>query len=71
MALKLHPNKIEFQQVRKGFKFIGASIKKKRLYIGNRTVGNFYNIVIKYNKNPEKSFMKDMEAETKETEDDE
>ena len=62
LALKLHPNKIEFQQVRKGFKFIGASIKKKRLYIGNRTVGNFYNMVIKYNKNPEKSFMKDMEG---------
>ena len=61
LGLKLHPNKIEFQQVYKGFKFIGASIKRKRLYIGNGTVSNFYSMVKKYSKNPDKSFVKDME----------
>lgn len=61
LNLTLHPRKIEFQQTRKGFKFVGAVIKKDRIYICNRTVGNFYNMLSEYSKNPEKSFTREME----------
>ena len=38
----LHPKKLYIQHITKGVKFIGAVIKKNRIYISNRTKGNFY-----------------------------
>lgn len=48
--LILHPNKVYLQHYTKGVAFIGAFIKKRRIYILNRTKGNFYASVFKYNK---------------------
>jgi len=48
-GLTLHPRKISLQQTRKGFTFVGAGIKGGRLYTGDRTVGNCWNMVDMYN----------------------
>ena len=40
--LEIHPKKIYLQHFSKGVKFLGAFIKPYRIYIGNRTKGNFY-----------------------------
>lgn len=53
IGITLHPHKIELQQVRKGFAFVGANEKGGRLYIGNRTVGNAFNMIRIYNHLPE------------------
>lgn len=50
LHLKLHPKKIYFQQVDRGMKFLGVVIKTNRLYIGNRTKGNFHQAIYNYNK---------------------
>ena len=42
MGVTLHPHKLYIQPVSKGVKFIGAVIKKNRVYISNRTKGNFF-----------------------------
>lgn len=42
LKLKLHPKKRYFQHYTKGVKFIGGVIKPYRIYISNRTKGNFY-----------------------------
>lgn len=42
-GVTLHPNKLYIQSVEKGVKFIGAVIKKDRIYISNRTKGNMWN----------------------------
>lgn len=42
LFLELHPNKIYFQHFSKGVKFLGTVIKPRRIYIQNRTKGNFY-----------------------------
>ena len=42
LQLTLHPNKIYLQHYTKGVQFLGAKIKPYRIYIGNRTKGNFY-----------------------------
>lgn len=49
-SLELHPNKIYLQHYSKGVKFLGAVIKPHRIYIANRTKGNFYNAIQKQNK---------------------
>lgn len=49
LKLKLHPKKIYLQHYSKGIKFLGAVIKPNRIYISNRTKGNFYNTVLDYN----------------------
>jgi retron-type reverse transcriptase len=49
LQLKLHPKKIYFQKMERGLKFLGVVIKINRLYIGNRTKGNFFQAVYKYN----------------------
>jgi hypothetical protein len=40
--LELHPKKIYLQHFSKGVAFLGAIIKPYRIYIKNRTKGNFY-----------------------------
>ena len=51
----LHPKKFYLQHYSKGVKFLGHVIKPNRVYIGNRTKGNFYQMlrisydIFKYN----------------------
>jgi len=52
-GLTLHPRKISLQQVRKGFTFVGVGIKGGRIYTGNRTKGNCWDMVSFYNRLPE------------------
>jgi RNA-directed DNA polymerase len=49
LKLKLHPKKIYLQHYTKGVKFLGTVIKPNRIYIANRTKGNFYNAIQKHN----------------------
>lgn len=49
LKLKLHPKKIYLQHYSKGVKFLGTVIKPKRIYIANRTKGNFFNAIQKHN----------------------
>ena len=49
LQLKLHPKKIHLQHYSKGVKYLGAVIKPNRIYIANRTKGNFYNAIQKQN----------------------
>lgn len=49
LFLTLHPRKVYLQHYSKGVKFIGAVIKPGRQYIGNRTKGNLYKCIHKYN----------------------
>lgn len=49
LKLELHPKKIYLQHFTKGVKFLGAVIKPHRLYIANRTKGNFYKALSKQN----------------------
>ena len=43
----LHPKKLYLQHYTKGIKFIGHVVKPGRIYIGNRTKGNFYETILK------------------------
>lgn len=43
----LHPKKLYLQHYTKGVKFIGHVVKPGRIYIGNRTKGNFYEKIVK------------------------
>jgi RNA-directed DNA polymerase len=43
LKLTLHPNKIYLQHFSKGISYLGTVIKPHRIYIANRTKGNFYN----------------------------
>jgi hypothetical protein len=45
LQLTLHKNKIYFQHYTKGVAFLGACIKPRRLYAGNRTKRNFVRAV--------------------------
>jgi len=45
----IHPKKIYLQHYSKGVKFIGAVILPNRIYIANRTKGNFFNAIEKQN----------------------
>lgn len=49
IGLTLHPKKIYLQHYTKGVKYIGAVLKKDRRYISNRTVGNFYSAIHRFN----------------------
>lgn len=48
-SLELHPNKIYLQHYSKGVKYLGAVIKPHRIYIANRTKGNFYTSIERHN----------------------
>ena len=50
LHLQLHPKKIYLQHYNKGVKFLGTVIKPGRIYIANRTKGNFYDAIQKQNK---------------------
>lgn len=43
LLLELHPKKIYLQHFNKGVSYLGAVIKPHRIYISNRTKGNFHN----------------------------
>lgn len=49
LGLCLHPNKVYLQHYSKGVKFLGCVIKPHRIYIANRTKGNLYEAVERYN----------------------
>ena len=49
LQLTLHPKKIYLQHYTKGVKFLGTVIKPNRIYIANRTKGNFYKAIQKHN----------------------
>ena len=49
LKLTLHPNKIYFHHCTKGIQFLGTVIKPHRIYIANRTKGNFYHAIEKQN----------------------
>ena len=49
LQLTLHPKKIYLQHYSKGVKFLGTVIKPNRIYIANRTKGNFYLAIHKQN----------------------
>lgn len=46
----IHPKKIYLQHYTKGVKFLGTVILPNRIYIANRTKGNFYNAIEEQNK---------------------
>jgi len=46
----IHPKKIYLQHYSKGVQFLGTIILPHRIYIANRTKGNFYNAIEKQNK---------------------
>ena len=48
--LILHPHKTKINHHKSGFLFLGAVIKPYRIYIANRTKGNFYQAIKKQNK---------------------
>lgn len=54
IGLTLHPDKIFLQHYTKGVKYIGAVLKKDRAYVSNRTVGNFYSAIHRFNQLGEK-----------------
>ena len=45
LGLRIHPDKVYIQEVRKGIKFLGHVIKPSRRYTGNRTIGGLYNAI--------------------------
>ena len=45
LNLELHPNKIYLQHFSKGVQYLGAIIKPHRVYVANRTKGNFYEAI--------------------------
>lgn len=49
LHVTIHPKKIYLQHYSKGVKFLGAVILPHRIYIANRTIGNFYNAIAKQN----------------------
>ena len=49
LQLTLHPKKIYLQHYAKGVQFLGTIIKPNRIYIANRTKGNFYTAIQKQN----------------------
>lgn len=49
IGLEMHPNKIYLQHYTKGVKYIGAVLKGNLKYVSNRTVGNFYSAIHRFN----------------------
>lgn len=50
LQVTIHPKKIYLQHYTKGVKFLGTVIIPNRIYIADRTKGNFYNAIEKQNK---------------------
>ena len=49
LGLNVHPRKIYLQHYSKGVAFLGAVVKPGRVYIKNRTKGNFYERIQQWN----------------------
>ena len=49
LQVTIHPKKVYLQHYSKGVKFLGTVILPNRIYIANRTKGNFYNAIEKHN----------------------
>ncbi len=49
LQVSIHPKKIYLQHYSKGVKFLGTVILPNRIYIADRTKGNFYNAIEKQN----------------------
>lgn len=49
LMLTLHPKKIHLQHCSYGVPFLGVVIKPHRIYVGDRTKGNFYTAIKKQN----------------------
>ncbi len=49
LQVTIHPKKIYLQHYSKGVKFLGTVILPNRIYIADRTKGNFYNAIEKQN----------------------
>ena len=49
LGLTLHPRKRYLQHYGKGVAYLGAYILPGRVYIGNRTKGNFYDSLMRHN----------------------
>ena len=49
LKLTLHPKKIHLQHYKKGVLFLGNVIMPNRIYTRNRTIGNFYDTIAKWN----------------------
>jgi hypothetical protein len=45
LGLKIHPNKTQIRHFSEGVDFLGGYIKPGRIYVRNRTKGNFYKSV--------------------------
>lgn len=50
LHLTLHHDKFYLQEVKRGVKFVGSVIKYDRIYLSNRTVGNFFNKIMEAEK---------------------
>ena len=50
LMLDLHPKKVYLQNSNKGVKYLGVVIKPHRIYIANRTKGNFFDAIQMQNK---------------------
>ena len=48
-GVTLHPRKFYLQSYTKGIEFIGAEVKRERIYIGNRTLGKAFKRIHKFN----------------------
>lgn len=55
LKLEHHEKKIYLQDIHKGFLFLGAYVKPRRIYIANRTKGNFYRKIKFWNTQLKKS----------------
>jgi len=49
LKLELHKGKIYLQHYTRGCPYLGAVIKPHRIYIANRTKGNFFDAIIRHN----------------------
>lgn len=61
MDVTLHPRKIMLQECSRGIKFTGMVVKNGRVYPGNRTVGNFENLIHSMNKLPDNYTIEQLE----------
>jgi len=47
LNIRMHPDKVYIQEVKKGAKMVGGVVKPHRTYLSNRTVGGFRNTVVR------------------------
>lgn len=61
LGVKLHPKKIMMQRCESGIKFTGMVCKRGRIYISNRTVANFENLIYYINSKIDSMTIDDLE----------